>query len=292
MPISSIVPAVDIDFTNPAKSDADPGIIWTKPGDIDLATYYPGAPPLYFARTPNCKSTRVCIDKGLVLEIESNSTANIETFGLFLELPAPGHDRQIYVLVEFDVAEVNKSNDPFLGAVSAVATESQAKTGNISYIDRLSPVTCQMRHDAGPPQDPKFRLNAPNSSGGGAFTFTSFDFFRPVFHRPIPATTPQLAFADNSTFPLVLENTITASASPAVHAGIDANLSQHDAAALKLFVRTGGSNHFNSTIYTNSLAALAFAGVGLSVTKPQGAADPTNPGPIRARVTRLAFFAA
>lgn len=291
MPVSSIVPTVDIDLTNPVRSEPN-GIPWTKPADLDLATYYPAAPPLYFARTPNCKSTNVCIDNGIVLEIESNSTAKIETFGFFLELPAGGHGKQIYIRVEFDVAEVNKSNDPFLGAVVAGAIEAQIKIGNIGYADQPTPSTCQLRHLAAPPKDTNFRLNAPNSTGGGKFAFTPFDFYRPVFHRPIPAATAQLAFANNSTFPLVLEHTITASANPAVKAGVDVNLSQNDAAALKLFVGPGGSNHFESTLYSNSLDAVAFAGTWVSVTMPPGAAPPTNPGPLRARITRLAIYTA
>ena len=36
MPLSTIVPTVDIDLTNPAQSNAVAGINWTQPGDIDL----------------------------------------------------------------------------------------------------------------------------------------------------------------------------------------------------------------------------------------------------------------
>jgi len=290
MPLSTIVPTVNIDFTNPAQSNAVTGIDWNQPGDVDLATFYPGIPPLYFARTQNLKSTKVYIDKGVVLESESNSTANIETFGFSLELPAGGHGHQIYILVQFDVAEVMLSNIPFLGAVSAVATESQMKTGIINYADKVSPGTCQLRHDAGPPKNTNFRLNAPQSTGGGLFTFTPFDFFGPVFHRPIPATTVQVAFADNSTLPLELENTVTASNSPATKADVEVNLSQHDASALKYFVHAGGDNRFKSNVYANSLSALGFAGVGLSITRPQGITDETNPGPVRVRIRRLAIY--
>ena len=290
MSLSNLVPIVDIDFTNPAQSNAVTGINWTQPGDVDLSTFYPGIPPLYFARTPNCKSTKVYIDKGVVLENESNSTANIETFSFALELPAGGHDKEIYILVEFDVAEVKLSNDPFLGAVSAVATESQMNTGVINYADKVSPATCQLRHDAGPPKETKFRLNAPQSTGGGVFTFTPFDFFRPVFDRPIAATTAQPAFANNSTMPLVLENTITASTSPTAKASVEVNLSQHDASALKYFVHAGGPNKFQSNTYKNSLGNLRFARVGLSITRPQGITVETNPGPIRARIRRLGIY--
>ena len=292
MPLSTIVPTVDIDLTNPAQSNAVAGINWTQPGDIDLSTFYPGIPPIYFARTPNCKSTKVYIDQGVVLESESNSTQKIETFAFALELPPGGHNQKIYILVQFDVAEVLLSNMPFLGAVAAVANETPMKTGMMGYDDLLQAATCQMRHDAGPPKDTKFRLNAPQSTGGQKFQFTPFDFFRPVFHRPIPATTDQLAFADNSILPLELECTITASPDPATKADVEVNLSQHDAAALKYFVHGGGDNKFKSNVYTNSLAALGFAGVGLSVTRPQGL-DPnavTNPGPIRVRIRRLAIY--
>jgi hypothetical protein len=112
-----------------------------------------------------------------------------------------------------------------------------------------------------------------------------------VFHRPIPATTDQVAFADNSTLPLELECTIRASQDAATKADVETNLSQHDAAALKYFVYSGG-NKFKSNVYTNSLAALGFAGVGMSITRPQ-ALDPnseTNPGPIRVRIRRLAIY--
>src|SRR5262249_36900125 len=125
MPLSAIVPTVDIDFTNPAQSNAVAGIDWTQPGDVDLSTFYPGIPPLYFASTQNCKSTKVYVDQGLVLESESNSTKQLETFALGFELPAGSHDHQIYILVQFDVAEVLYSNQPhrpFVGAVGAFAT--------------------------------------------------------------------------------------------------------------------------------------------------------------------------
>jgi len=290
MPLSTIVPIIDIDFTNPAQSNAVAGIDWNQPGDVDLATFYPGIAPIYFARTPNCKSTKVYIDKGVVLESESNATDKIETFGFALELPPGGHDQQIYVLVQFDVAEAILSNIPFLGAVASVANESPMKTGQMGYDDRLQAATCQLRHDAGPPKDTKFRLNAPQSTGGQKFQYTPFDFFRPVFHRPIPATTDQVAFADNSTLPLELECTITASQDPATKADVETNLSQHDAAALKYFVHSGGDNKFKSNTYANSLSSLAFAGVGLSITRPQGITTPTNAGPVRVRIRRLGVY--
>lgn len=291
MPLSNIVPIVDLDFSNPAQSNAVTGINFTPPTNVDLSTFYPGMPPLYFARTGNLKSTKVYIDKGVVLESESNSTQQIETFAFALELPAGGHSNDIYILVQFDVGEVILSNMPFLGAVAAVATETPMKTGDMDMNDRLQAATCQMRHDAGPPKDTKFRLNAPQSTGGQVFQYTPFDFFRPVFHRPIPATTEQVAFADNSIMPLELELTMSASPDPATKADVEVNLSQHDAAALKYFVHPGG-NKFKSNVYKNSLAAIGFAGASLSITRPQGLdpADVTNPGPARVRIRRLAIY--
>lgn len=289
MAFSTLPLIVDIDFTNPAQSNAVTGIDFTPPANVDLSTYYPAIPPLYFARTGNLKSTKVYIDKGLVLESESNSTASIETFAFAVELPAGGHSNHIYVLVQWDVGEVILSNIPFLGAVAAFATESPMKTGNMSINDGLQAATCQMRHDAGPPKDTKFRLNAPQSTGGQVFQYTPFDFFRPVFHRPIPATTDQVAFADNSTMPLELELTLGASNTPAAKADVEVNLSQHDAAALKYFVHPGG-NKFKSNVYKNSLAPLGFAGASLSITRPQQITDETNPGPARVRIRRLAVY--
>jgi hypothetical protein len=65
MPLSNIVPIIDLDFTNPAQSDAVTGIEWKQPGDIWLATYYPTQPEvagLYFAKRQTaelkCTSTR------------------------------------------------------------------------------------------------------------------------------------------------------------------------------------------------------------------------------------------
>jgi hypothetical protein len=291
-PLSNIVPMVDIDFTHPAQSNVN-GTSWSNPGDVDLAAYYPSIPPLYFAATAGCTNMRVCIDNGLVLESESLSTKeHVETFAVALELPAGAHDKQIYVVVEFDVAEVLLSNEPFLGAVVAVANEFKMKTGKIGYDDKLSATTCQMLHNAGPPKNTAFRMNAPQSTGGQKFQYTPFDFFRPVFQRPIPPTTDQVAFANHSTRPLVLEHTINASSTPGGKAPIEVNLSQNDNAALKHFVLPGGgSNTFVSNIFKNSLSSLGFAGVALSITRPQGLDDnaPTNPGPARVRIKRLAI---
>jgi len=55
-------------------------------------------------------------------------------------------------------------------------------------------------------------------------------------------------------------------------------------------VHSGGDNKFKSNTYANSLSGLAFAGVGLSITRPQGITTPTNPGPVRVRIRRLGVY--
>ena len=71
---------------------------------------------------------------------------------------------------------------------------------------------------------------------------------------------------------------------------VDQLVTQHDASALKYFVHAGGPNKFQSNTYKNSLGNLRFAGVGLSITRPQGITVETNPGPIRARIRRLGIY--
>jgi hypothetical protein len=302
--LSSLDPIVDFDFSNPAQSNAVTGMEWNQLGDVHLATYYPTMPDvltLFFAKTPNC-SAKVYVDQGVVLELTSHSTANIETFSMAVELPGGGHDKQIYVLVEFDVADVRWASffnpfKPFLGAIAAVATESKMLSGKINNDinngDKFSASTCQLRHDSGWVAGNHFRLNAPGSTGRQKFEYTPFDFHERHFERALPAVMPRIAFANRSTFPLVLEHTITASTQPDVMAVVESNLSQSDASALKYFVSPEGSNQFGSETYTDSLKNLRFAGVGLSITRTQeaeAAMQETSHGPIRVRIRRMGVY--
>src|SRR5689334_17613299 len=77
------------------------GVGWTKPGDFDFAAHFPGTPPLHAARSPGCQSTTLYVDQGLVLELVSGSTSNVETFGVWLELPQGQHDSKIDIQLEF-----------------------------------------------------------------------------------------------------------------------------------------------------------------------------------------------
>jgi hypothetical protein len=243
----------------------------------------------------------VYIDQGIVLELTSNSTVNVETFSMALGLPNGQHDNEIYVLVEFDVAEAKWASflnpfKPFLGAIAAVATESKMFTGKINNDpdngDNISASTCQLRHDSALFGGSKFRLNIPGSTPKQPFVYTPFDFYRPYFARPFPPTIARVAFANRSTYPLVLEHTITASSQPDVMAAVVPNLSQNDLSARKYFVSSKG-DQFESGTYTDSLQNLGFAGVGLSIKRTEeaeAAGKETNRGPVRVRIRRLAIY--
>jgi hypothetical protein len=248
------------------------------------------------------KGMRYGYREGLTLTMLSNDITNevVATFGAFVRIPTI--TRKLVVWAQYDWLGIDPrgigAGRPYLGQFGLWATAARLagyrpRPWLPTVRDRIDPkdpavvsgqqISC---YTMGSPKVPSTRLNKPNlfvsDDKGGKFKFDYIPFNTtesPLFgHAGAPEPPPSSV----ASAPFILSLSIEKSAAADAPAPVDLSLIQSS------WTFPRGDVVFNSTMFTNSLAELKFAGAVIQITDNGG--PQFAPGPIGARIKEMNIF--
>jgi hypothetical protein len=291
---------------------------------------------VYFGHSMNAYDRWYKGDSGLIIKYKSNEPATIATSGVYAKLPSAPTSR-ISVIIEFDWLEVKQFNFfpsvpwfrfldlwRYRAALTAMATEKDVSTYEISDIDNMVASSCQVAYDDlenQPGLKEGIRLNAPKlfvrrpvttTEANGAVVGFRFRPFRSYYYRPIfdnsgppPFEPHPNSFAkDPFNLQMVMEAS-TNPADPQAKVGIsltqgswdfEGELNQELNPTPLGSGRRAGSQipglamQFRATKFTSDLSKIAYAGASLNLAPPTAALNwftYPHPGPIGVRIKTM-----